>query len=540
MSAPGRNSAAKPPSLAGEHDEMAKPIEHVTQVETSSAALAEALAQKGKLSGKSLARLYVVMTVGYLVSTIQGFDGSLMGAINAMKPYQESFGLDGSGSSTGIVFIIYNLAQLAAFPFVAYISDVHGRRPCIFIGCLVILIGTAIQGSAHSLGQFIGGRFVLGFGAIVAHGAGPAYTVELAHPAYRGLTAGMYNNFWWVGNILAGWVTYGTNLHVKTSWAWRIPTILQAGFPSIAMALVLFLPESPRWLISKDRTEEALAIFAKYHGEGDPNSPVVQLQYQQILEEHTHEEPGRWWDYRELVNTRSARYRIMLVVATAFFGQWSGNNVISYFLPEMLKKAGMTNSNTQLLINAINAVICWVAAMCGSMVLDKFGRRRMMMSGLTGCLAAYIMLTGFAANSDKHKDLVYGLIVAVYLFGICFATGMTPSATLYPMECLPNRTRAKGSSIKFVFMNIATMTNTYGISVGIKEIGWKLYLVYIVWIAIEITFMYFFFVETKGKNLEELSEIFEAKNPRKASTKKLVVALDETGHVVDIKEAKKD
>ena len=73
MSAPGRNSAAKPPSLAGEHDEMAKPIEHVTQVETSSAALAEALAQKGKLSGKALARLYVVMTVGYLVSTIQGF-----------------------------------------------------------------------------------------------------------------------------------------------------------------------------------------------------------------------------------------------------------------------------------------------------------------------------------------------------------------------------------------------------------------------------------------------------------------------------------
>ncbi|RSL52215.1 hypothetical protein CEP54_011016 [Fusarium duplospermum] len=362
---------------------------------------------------------------------------------------------------------------------------------------------------------------------------------SLSHinPWHRGRP---YNNFWWVGNILAGWVTYGTNLHIKTSWAWRIPTILQAGFPSIAMALVLFLPESPRWLISKDRTEEALAIFAKYRGEGDPNSPIVQLQYQQILEEHNHEDPGRWWDYRELVDTRSARYRIMLVVATAFFGQWSGNNVISYFLPEMLKKAGMTNSNTQLLINAINAVICWIAAMCGSMVLDKFGRRKMMMSGLMGCLAAYIMLTGFAANSNQHKDLVYGLIVAVYLFGICFATGMTPSATLYPMECLPNRTRAKGSSIKFLFMNIATMSNTYGISVGIKEIGWKLYLVYIVWIALEIAFMFVFFVETKGKNLEELSEIFEAKNPRKASTKKVVVALDETGHVVDIQEAKKD
>ncbi|KAJ4317999.1 hypothetical protein N0V84_007053 [Fusarium piperis] len=130
--------------------------------------------------------------------------------------------------------------------------------------------------------------------------------------------------------------------------------------------------------------------------------------------------------------------------------------------------------------------------MCGSMVLDKFNRRRMMMSGLTGCLGTYIMLTGFAASSNKHKDIVYGLIVAVNLFGICFAAGMTPSATLYPMECLTNRTRVKGSSIKFVFMNIATMTKTYGISVGIKEIGWKLYLVEIVWIAFEIVFIFIF------------------------------------------------
>ncbi|EXK78067.1 hypothetical protein FOQG_17248 [Fusarium oxysporum f. sp. raphani 54005] len=532
------STSKEPGSKSASLHEDTKEATHITHVEASSAALVEALAKDGKLSTRSLARLYVVMAVGYLVSTIQGFDGSLMGAINAMKPYQESFGLDGAGSSTGVVFIIYNLAQIAAFPVVAYIADVWGRKPCIFTGCVIILVGTAIQGSAHSLGQFMGGRFILGFGAIVAHGAGPAYTVELAHPAYRGLTAGMYNNFWWVGNILAGWVTYGTNLHIKTSWAWRIPTILQAAFPACAMLLVLFLPESPRWLISKDRGEEALRVLAKYHGEGDVNASIVQLQYHQILEDHQSEAAGRWWDYRELVATRPARYQVMLVVAVAFFGQWSGNNVISYFLPEMLKNAGMTNSNTQLLINAINGVICWLAATCGSSLLDKLGRRPMMMGGLTGCLLAYIMLTAFAAQSSNNKDLVYGVIVSVYLFGIAFASGMTPSATLYPMEILPNRTRAKGSSIKFLFLNIATMTNTYGISVGIKAIGWKLYLVYIVWIVFEICFIYFFYVETKGKTLEELDEIFEAKNPRKASTKKVIVDLTETGQVVGVHDTK--
>lgn len=114
-----------------------------------------------------------------------------MGSINAMKPYQASFGLSGAGSSTGIVFIVYNLGQLATLPITPYLSDGFGRRVGIFVGCLVILIGTAVQGSAHNLGAFIAGRAILGAGAAIAQAIGPAYAVEIAHPAYRGLMAGM-------------------------------------------------------------------------------------------------------------------------------------------------------------------------------------------------------------------------------------------------------------------------------------------------------------------------------------------------------------
>jgi hypothetical protein len=78
------------------------------------------------------------------------------------------------------------------------------------------------------------------------------------------------------------------------------------------------------------------------------------------------------------------------------------------------------------------------------------------------------------------------------------------------------------------------VVNTYGIAVGIQAIAWKLYIVYCVWIAIEMVVIYFFFVETAGKTLEELGEIFEAPNPRKASTKKVKVELDEAGRVVDV------
>jgi MFS family permease len=341
------------------------------------------------------------------------------------------------------------------------------------------------------------------------------------------------------------------NRNIETSWAWRIPTIVQAGLPSIVMVIILFFPESPRWLIAHDRREEALAIFAKYHGESDEHSPVVQLQYHEIIEQMAltrNENP--WWDFSELVNTRAARYRLYMVIGMSFFGQWSGNNVVNYFMvlpslcsgvyylivlqPEMIKNAGITSTNKQLLINAINPIFSMMGAVYGATLLDKLGRRVMMLAGLGMGLVAYVLLTAFTAASETHPNLSYGVIVSIFLFGVVFAWGFTPLQTLYAVECLENRTRAKGSGLNFLFLNVAMVVNTYGISVGIAKIGWKLYLVYIVWIVVELVIIYFFFVETAGKTLEEMHDIFNADNPRKESTKKTKVEIDETGRVVNI------
>ncbi|KAG7145717.1 Lactose permease like protein [Verticillium longisporum] len=297
--------------------------------------------------------------------------------------------------------------------------------------------------------------------------------------------------------------------HLDNSWAWRIPTVIQAGLPAVVMALILFFPESPRWLISHDRAGEALAILAKYHGDGDANAPI-----------------NAWWDYRELFNTGAVRYRLYMVIAMSFIGQWSGNNVVSYFMPEMIKQAGITSTDTQLLLNAINPIFSMIAAVYGASLLDKLGRRKMMLTGLSGGLISYILLTAFTASSEKNPNLSYGVIVSIYLFGICFAWGFTPLQTLYSVKCLENRTRARGSGLNFLFLNVAVMVNSYGISVGMEKIGWKLYIIYIAWICVEVVIIFFFFVETADKTLEELKVVFDAPNPRNESTKSTTVTVD--------------
>jgi hypothetical protein len=97
------------------------------------------------------------------------------------------------------------------------------------------------------------------------------------------------------------------------------------GTYSLSPLIILYANLTCRWLLAKDRREEAIAIMAKYHGDGDENHPLVQLQLREITEDFSvTRNDNPWWDFRELYNTKAARYRIMMVIAMAFFGQWSG------------------------------------------------------------------------------------------------------------------------------------------------------------------------------------------------------------------------
>lgn len=176
--------------------------------------------------------------------------------------------------------------------------------------------------------MFIMSRFFLGNGIPFAIVAASSLIGELGYPKERAVLTSLFNASWFIGAIVAAGVTLGT-FAMPNSWSWRIPSLLQV-FPStLQLIFMYFLPESPRWLISKDRSEEALAILIKYHAEGDEDSAFARAEFAQIQTTLQIEAEASKKSWREMVATPGMRKRVLIGSALGLFTQWSGNGLIS-------------------------------------------------------------------------------------------------------------------------------------------------------------------------------------------------------------------
>jgi MFS family permease len=206
-----------------------------------------------------------------------------------------------------------------------YLCDIYGRRIAIIAGCLFLFVGVAIQSASQNFSMFIAGRFFVGFGNSMASNSAPLLLTELCHPQHRGRVTTVYNQLWDIGSIAATWITFGT-FTIKNNWSWRIPSIFQA-FPTLILfCCIWFIPESPRFLMSKDRHAEALATLAKYHANGDESDLTVQFEYREIKETLRLEfQAKKSSSFLDFLRTRGNRYRLLLIIALGLFSQWSGN-----------------------------------------------------------------------------------------------------------------------------------------------------------------------------------------------------------------------
>ncbi|KAH8806007.1 general substrate transporter [Xylogone sp. PMI_703] len=452
----------------------------------------------------TLLKLNTLLLCALLTQITSGYDGSMLNGMQSLPQWQKYFGRP-TGTRLGAMTFGPSGGTLISVLVSSQLCDRLGRRYPICIGSVIIIIGSILQTAAINYG----------FGLGIVATAAPPLLSEVAYPTHRGKLVSFYLVTWSLGSLIAAWITYGTFKMSDSSWSWRIPSVLQCFFSLVQGTLSLFAPESPRWLIYQGRKKEAYEILAKYHSDGDPNSRLVRFEMAEItatLEMERLQKMSRW---KEWLATKGNQHRLFLALYIPAMLQWSGNGLTSYYLSKVLNTIGVTNSKTQLIINACLSVWSFLSAAFFATLVDRAGRRRLFLIGMGGMGISYIIWTICSAVNQernfKDKGLAAAVLLMIFVFNGCYHV-CSPVAPTYIMEVVPFSLRSKASMLYQLTGNLAGLYNSFANPVAMDAISWRYYIVWCVMIGIHFSLIYMFFPETKGRGLEEVAEIFDGPN----------------------------
>ncbi|KAH8593623.1 general substrate transporter [Bisporella sp. PMI_857] len=457
----------------------------------------------------SLIQLYALLAPACLVvCATNGYDGSVLTGLQGVAAWKDQFGKP-TGALLGITSAAYPLGAMLSTPFSAFISDRFGRRWSVLVGSFIMILGVIMQCASTTIGLFLGGRIVVGFGITLALTAAPILISELAHPRHRVLFGSLYNTSFYLGALLAGWVTFGS-YRIPSAWAWRLPTLLQAGPATIQMIFIWFLDESPRWLCYKDRHEEAFDMLVKHHASGDREDPLVLAEYFEMSETLKAERDFKSQGPAQFLKTPANRKRLAILITLAVFGQWSGNGLVSYYLTKILSTIGITTQREQTMLNGTISTVNYATALFAAVLSTKVGRRTMFLFGSVAMLVTFSSLTASIAvyNQTKSKAASQSALAFIFIYYTSFNICLNPLLFLYPTEILPFRLRAMGMSILIFSSKAASFFNQFVNPIGMDALGWKYYLVYVGWLVVEVTVFYLMYPETRGYSLERIQEAF--------------------------------
>ncbi|KAL1604948.1 hypothetical protein SLS60_004489 [Paraconiothyrium brasiliense] len=283
---------------------------------------------------------------------------------------------------------------------------------------------------------------------------------------------------------------------------------------SLPLLFIFFIPESPRWLVARGRNQEALNILGKYHANGDNTDPTVQYEFHEIREtlqiEFQYQTGSSYLDF---LRTRGNRYRLLLLASLGLFSQWSGNGLVSYYATDVYASIGIKDADTQLGLNGGITVMSLIVSVSCSLLVDRVGRRPLFIIATASMCACFIIWTVASSLQEEKHSITAGraVIAFIWVFQFCYSVAWTGLLVAYTVEILPFRIRAKGLMIMNVFIQVALTINQYVNPLGFEHLkpAWKLYTIYAVWIFLELIFVCFMYIETRGPTLEEIAKIID-------------------------------
>src|SRR6267154_407551 len=433
-------------------------------------------------------RIFFWSLTSALAGFLFGFDTVVISG--AEKTIQSLWGLSPGLHGIAMASALYGTvvgSLLGGWP-----ADRFGRKATLLWIGILYLVGAVGSALAPNVVTFIAARVIGGLGIGISTVVAPMYISEIAPPKYRGRLAGMFQ-FNIVFGILIAFVSNALLAGIgENAWRWMLGV---AAFPSLLYALLcFFLPESPRWLLSrKGDRENGVRILQRIEPDAAPAE--IEAQADEIMLASTEQaSSAHFW-------TRRLRKPILLAIFIAFFNQLSGINAILYFAPRIFELTGLAAKAALLQsigIGLTNLVFTFV----GLWLIDRLGRRTLLFIGSFGYIASLGLVAW--AFFTSHFAVVP---ICIFAFIASHAIGQGAVIWVLISEIFPNRHRAKGQSLgSFTHWLFAALLTTFFPKMVAAFPPGYIFLFFCFMMVLQLAWVRLMVVETKGVPLEQIQQ----------------------------------
>ncbi|KAG4304417.1 hypothetical protein PORY_002127, partial [Pneumocystis oryctolagi] len=453
-----------------------------------------------------------------------GFDISSVSAFVTTRQYLEYFNHPGPFLQ-GVITSAMPAGSAIASLFSGFITNRIGHKAISQLSAWIWIIGAIIQAFSTNVVYLIIGRFISSIAIGLCSSQIPVWISELSPKHMRGCLISIFQwSITW-GICIMFYISYGCTfidgpLSFKIAWGIQVvPGLFFSVF-------VFFLPQSPRWLASRNEWDKAQHIISRVNNKADNNSPEVLAEIEEIKEAVKIDRDSV--GYTALF-AKGSRKRTFIGFFTQVWQQFTGMNIIMYYVTYVFRMAGYKGTSN-LLVSSIQYVLNVIMTVPALLFIDKWGRRptfiygAILMAILLYAESTFMAIGGRYVSSydgsdnirwtmEEHVNLAKAAIACSYLFVCVFACTWGPCAWIYVSEIFPHNQRTKANGL----CTFANWTFNFVLAIFVpsafKNIQWKTFIVFAVFCTIMTIHVYLMFPETCGRSLEEIEKVWQEKIP---------------------------
>ncbi|KAJ5602258.1 sugar transporter [Penicillium lagena] len=457
--------------------------------------------------------LFLSWMVTAQINIIFGYETTSFSGVQSMPSFATEFGSQDSSGKWALSAARASYTSSTAFAgkligslVAPRIIERLGHRWAIWILLIIVWIGIILESTSRHIEQFIVGRIVVYFSVGLAEVTSTGYQSEISPASIRGTIVGSLQLFNLIGQILASGVNRGY-ASVEQRSGWIVPVAFQAAIPVLIFFGNFLIVDSPRWLISKDRTEEAIEVLDRLRPKADVQAGLTRREVEAIREViQSDMESGSWVQLFEGVNLR----RTLIASSLLFLQQLCGQGFVSGYSPKFYDSVGL--SSEAFNYNIGSATLGWGGCLLGMLLSDFIGRRSVLIWGGIGQMIFLFVVAGLGLKKNPTTSEANGLVAGVMLYFFIYSGTWGPLAFTVAAEVGSAPLRAKtlslGIALKYIQPSSTTLASKLT-KYTVANIGW---------VFGAIAFMcsvlvYFVLPETKNRSLEELDELFRSRVP---------------------------